>query len=333
MPYLLKEILTNENKTFVFSRFESNWKYYLTKFSLPVLDVLFKFLLYVKRASKREAKYDVVLCCIFKDEGAFLKEWIEYHLLVGVKHFYMYNNFSSDNYQEILKPYIQKELVTLIEWPVSQGQFAAYKNWFENYRSDTQWVSFLDIDEFICPYFEMSIPDWIQKYSNYPCVMLYWKMFGTSGKIEHDKEKLVTEQYTLSWDKLYAVGKVLYNTDYEINKFDESVHHSTTTKIRFLGMQIIVPPINEFKCFVHGNVHRIGNRSLADFTIQINHYWSKAFMIYDAKIRKGYVAEGENPYLNLDYFLAHERHNKAVDHKIFRFMIELKKNLGLLHWK
>lgn len=333
MPELLNKILTHENKIFVFSQFERTWKYYLTKFLLPILDIPFKFLLYIKRPPKRETKYDVVLCCIFKDEDSFLKEWIEYHLIVGVKHFYMYNNFSSDNYQNVLKRYIEQNLVTLIDWPVPQGQFAAYKHWFENYRNDTQWVSFLDIDEFICPYYEMSIPSWVKKYRNYPCVLVYWKMFGTSGKVEHDNEKLVTEQYIVSWDKLYAVGKVLYNTDYEINDFNWKVHHATETKIHFWGMTVVVPPINEFKYFVHGNVHRIGNRSFSDFTIQINHYWSKAFMVYDNKIRKGYVAEGENPYLNLDYFLAHERHNKDVDYKIFRFLIELKKNLGLVHWK
>ena len=36
--------------------------------------------------------YDLSVCAIFKDEASYLKEWIEYHKLVGVQHFYLYEN-------------------------------------------------------------------------------------------------------------------------------------------------------------------------------------------------------------------------------------------------
>ncbi len=32
------------------------------------------------------------LCAIFKDEADYLREWIEFHRIVGVEHFYLYNN-------------------------------------------------------------------------------------------------------------------------------------------------------------------------------------------------------------------------------------------------
>ncbi|KIC71464.1 hypothetical protein DB44_DM00010, partial [Candidatus Protochlamydia amoebophila] len=31
--------------------------------------------------------YDLSVCAIFKNEAPYLKEWIEYHRLIGVKHF------------------------------------------------------------------------------------------------------------------------------------------------------------------------------------------------------------------------------------------------------
>ena len=40
----------------------------------------------------QEKKHKVSICAIFKDEEEFLKEWLEFHLLVGIEHFYMYNN-------------------------------------------------------------------------------------------------------------------------------------------------------------------------------------------------------------------------------------------------
>lgn len=98
---------------------------------------------------RRKMKYQVSLCLIFKNEAPFLKEWLDYHLTVGVNHFYLYNNNSDDNYKEIVKPYVEKGIVTLIEWPYDHSQFKAYKHCYDNFRSETNWLSFLDADEFL----------------------------------------------------------------------------------------------------------------------------------------------------------------------------------------
>ena len=37
----------------------------------------------------------LALCCIVKDENMFLKEWLAYHALLGVEHFYIYDNMSA----------------------------------------------------------------------------------------------------------------------------------------------------------------------------------------------------------------------------------------------
>ena len=46
---------------------------------------------------KRTLKYKVSICAIFKNEAKYLREWIEFHKIVGVEHFYLYNNFSTDD--------------------------------------------------------------------------------------------------------------------------------------------------------------------------------------------------------------------------------------------
>ena len=33
--------------------------------------------------------YDLAVVAIFKDEARYLKEWLDYHLLAGVEHFYL----------------------------------------------------------------------------------------------------------------------------------------------------------------------------------------------------------------------------------------------------
>lgn len=65
------------------------------------------------QSSKREGT--VAICALFKNEAPFLREWIEYHLMIGVSHLYLYNNCSSDNYLAILKPYIKSGVVELFD--------------------------------------------------------------------------------------------------------------------------------------------------------------------------------------------------------------------------
>ena len=55
--------------------------------------------------------YDLAVTAILKDEGHYLKEWLDYHLLAGVDHFYLYNNDSTDNQAEVAAPYVKAGLV------------------------------------------------------------------------------------------------------------------------------------------------------------------------------------------------------------------------------
>lgn len=54
------------------------------------------------------AKYYFSICAIFKDESLSIKEWIEYHKLIGVEHFYLYNNNSTDSSVSILQEYVEE---------------------------------------------------------------------------------------------------------------------------------------------------------------------------------------------------------------------------------
>src|SRR5262245_23964419 len=73
-------------------------------------------------ATSAPHKYQLTICAIFKNEKKYLKEWIEYHRLIGVDHFYLYNNNSSDHPLELLLPYIKTGIVTVIAWPDALAQ-------------------------------------------------------------------------------------------------------------------------------------------------------------------------------------------------------------------
>lgn len=285
--------------------------------------------LFLKRP-KYDKKYKVAICGIFKNEAPFLKEWIEYHEMIGVEHFYLYNNNSEDNFQEVLLPYVERGLVTLVDWPYDQAQMKAYQNFYETYRHETQWVSFLDIDEFYCPKIEVTLTEWLFKNDKYPVILVYWRMFGTSNIINHDFSKLVIEQFNVSWQYYDTVGKCLINTDYDIAFFDSSTHHETTVIFKLLGFSFNLYPANVFGRFVKSNYHYGDERRCEKATMQINHYWTKGWDVYSRKRQLTDVFFKENPKKDLEYFYYHENRNVSVDYTIFRYLIRLKIKMNLI---
>lgn len=58
-----------------------------------------------------EYKNKLSFVAIVKNEAPYIIEWIEFHKLVGVDKFYIYDNESSDNLKELLQPYIKSGIV------------------------------------------------------------------------------------------------------------------------------------------------------------------------------------------------------------------------------
>ena len=283
---------------------------------------IFRFLLW--KRPKYDKKYRISICGIFKNESSFLKEWMEYHIMIGIDHFYMYNNNSEDDYLSVLQPYIDNGYVTLIQWTKEHAQMEAYKHFFEHYGQETQWMTFLDIDEFFVPRYKDDINDWIQDYEKYPVILVYWKMFGTSGLVKHNYDMLTIEQYVVSHDGFFThKGKCIVNMDYPIAFYNEMTHHNTNIRYRLFGFNLRVGPVNMFKRFVIGpySLSWLGETKP---TIQINHYWSKAWDIYDEKRNRTDVFFDKNPKLNMDYFYGFENKNITCDYSIFRFIMKLK---------
>lgn len=261
-PTFLKNIITRNLAYFLYTLFV-----YILLFFHSIV-----------RKKSQEYKYKVSICGIFKNEAKFLDEWIKFHLVIGIDHFYMYNNNSEDNFLEVLKPYIDCGIVDLIDWPLESSQMQAYQDCYNRFRSETHWLSFIDIDEFICPISENNIKDWLEPYNSYPSIAVYWKQFGSDGKLKHDYNKLVIEQYTQCWPKFSVLTKMFCNMDFEISEFENP--HILSSNI--LGFK--VKPINQFARLINYGVH--SSFLAKKDKIQINHYWNKAQDIFEEKLNR-----------------------------------------------
>jgi len=131
-----------------------------------------------RRAPK--ASTSVALCLRFRDEARYLAEWLEYHRAAGVSHFFLYNNFSTDQYAAVLQPWVKQGLVTLIDWPKVPASPAAEEDCVRRALGRFSWVGFIDADEFIVVRDGRSIGEFLDSFPQAPGVGLQWRMFGSS---------------------------------------------------------------------------------------------------------------------------------------------------------
>ena len=132
--------------------------------------------------------YELAVVAIFKDEARLLREWVEYHRLAGVDHFWLYNNGSTDNWEETIEPYIKEGLVEVTDWPYFPPQHPwpgiqveAYKHGVTRAQGLARWVALIDIDEFILPLVDKTIPECLEKhFPEADAIYVNWKNFGTS---------------------------------------------------------------------------------------------------------------------------------------------------------
>lgn len=163
----------------------------------------------------RENKYPrfISVMAMFNQEAPYLKEWIEYHKLIGVEHFYLYNNNSTDNYLEVLQPYVDAEEVELIDWPSPREgswvgrQYGAIEHALNKAKNETRWLAILDIDEFIIPWENsFSLYDFLNHHEDYGQIVMMWRYFGTSNVEKIPEGQLLTE--TLRYREAFVPGKV-----------------------------------------------------------------------------------------------------------------------------
>ena len=126
-------------------------------------------------------KHYLTACAIYLDEAPYLREWIEFHRLVGVERFYLYDNESSDEHREALAPYVEEGIVVMHEWPVKPGQLVAYLHCLEKHGPESRWIAFIDLDEFLfSPTYE-PVSEILTEFERHPAVGVHWAMFGSSG--------------------------------------------------------------------------------------------------------------------------------------------------------
>ena len=221
--------------------------------------------------------YDLAVVAIMKDEEPYVKEWLDYHLLAGVDHFYIYDNDSKQEFKKILQPYIDAGIVTYTFFPGKCGQMGAYLDAIKSYRFFCRYMAFIDGDEFIFPKSKSTIIEVVDEVlnSNVNAVALCinWALFGPNGQEKADYIHGVLERFTTRSENLCDAVKTI--ADPRKLKFFNHPHNAVYLPGKY--------SINEEGKLVlsYCNDTKISNK------IIINHYYTKSKEEWYLKAHRG----------------------------------------------
>ena len=144
---------------------------------------------------------------IVKNEASSILEWVAYHRVIGIDHFFIADNGSQDGTLQILKGLEQQGLLTVFRFPTlgSQApQLLAYKKILKLAKKDYCAVAFIDADEYLVPMdgsdsIRVYLTKWFINPEN-SAVALNWACFGSGGQL-FKKPGLVIERFTLRFSQ------------------------------------------------------------------------------------------------------------------------------------
>jgi Glycosyltransferase family 92 len=134
---------------------------------------------------------------VYQDEAPYLEEWIEFHRLVGIERFFLYDNRSEDEHREVLAPYVEEGIAVIHDWQepyLPTGQVNAFAHCIQHHRQDARWIAIMDVDTFLFSPTRRRVSDVLRDYESFPGVGVHWLSFGNSGH-ETKPPGLVIESY------------------------------------------------------------------------------------------------------------------------------------------
>ncbi len=256
-----------------------------------MIKILIALLCISIHVQSKEFKYELSICAIFQNEAPYLKEWIDYHQSVGVEHFYLYNNNSSDHYLSILYPYIERQMVTLVEWPSDKNDWDnfcfkiqpnSYTHAVEICKKTSKWLAVIDTDEFIIPVCENTILQVLDKHFWFcSAICINWQCYGTSHIWEFPENKML-ENLTM---------KMRWNNDW--NKHCKTIVNPRHVS-HFVHPHACYCSENHWCVDTHFNpCSGISNEIYID-RLRINHYWTRDEKYFNENKIPRYIKWDEN---------------------------------------
>jgi tetratricopeptide (TPR) repeat protein len=214
------------------------------------------------------------LCLICKDENDYLAEWLDYHILVGVERFYIFDNESRVSLRESLKDYIEKGWVVVVDAPGKGVQLFAYDTCLRMFGKNSRWIGFTDTDEFLVVHTGQDLKEFLKDYEAYGGLAVSSLFFGSNGhKTRPAAGQLAS--YTLRTDETFFENDLVKCIVQPDKVLAPNSPHDFIFQEKYYC-------VNEAK--IHVDFQRFPNSIQK---IQLNHYFCRSQAEIDAKLSRG----------------------------------------------
>jgi hypothetical protein len=290
-------------------------------------------------------KNSVAICAIAKNEGPYLAEWAIYHKLIGFDQILVFHNDSTDDTAAVLARLQEAGFLTYRDWP-SKGepswawlarrlgfrrlasparwhtQRRAYREGLRILRRTSEWIAFIDLDEFIVLPGLDDIHAFLDRYEAENAIAMNWKIFGTSRRRVKGRG-LVIERFLRCARRKSRVNRVvktlarcsaLVDPDLHNHKFAKGVQYRTVS-----GQ--LVPP----------GAGRTNDSARHD-VIRIHHYFTKSVQEWKLKVARGRATKPPGhpqKHRTASSFVRNNR-NEDVDRYLLKFAPEIRRVLAEL---
>ncbi|WP_404324918.1 glycosyltransferase family 92 protein [Cobetia sp. UIB-001] len=268
------------------------------------------------RLRKKSKEIDFAVVAIVKNEALYLKEWLTHYRNLGVTHFFIADNGSTDGTQNILNDEFKSGDVTWETWvPSVKAQITWYKECLSRFGNQCQWMAFFDIDEFLVNVGNKEgagdIRGLVGSLLDKPKIggiAINWRIYGSSGY------------------NRFQPGAVTWRFN-KASKFDRAVNQHVkcifrperVKKVFVHAPELIsgfhyITPRGDVACFLEQDVKSGRTEEVCKEKFVINHYNVKSQCEFiDIKASRGRANLGADKSREMSYFLGHDLNDEHTD--------------------
>ena len=219
-----------------------------------------------------------------------LREWLLHNSNIGVRHFFLYDNGSTDRTVEIARTTLGPGSITIIPWKLKVSankddgfihpQLLAFCHAIQTFGCDFQYMAFLDPDEFLIPLDGLSLEDALSKAGRPVNLGIPWTMFGRNGH-QTPPHGGVGANYLMRPRHRFS--------DRQLVKFKCIVDPCAVTRV---GIHAFETLSDGDRCsndsgYTSENKKRFSPEFLSGNKLQLNHYYTRSASELDAKLKRG----------------------------------------------
>ena len=190
-----------------YSNYIKNFQIYINKFNLSIEIInIFASLYDNYRNGHAKPKFSndnnifsplgkgVCICLIGKNENLYVKEFIDYYLLSGVKKIFIYDNndINGENFKDIIQDDYSKRVEIIDVRGMTSIQIPIYNYCYKNNYDKFDWIGFIDFDEYLFIKNNSNINSFLSNKRFEKCELVFfnWMIYNDNNLIKYDNRTL-----------------------------------------------------------------------------------------------------------------------------------------------